>query len=170
MADCSFPQEKNNEEDTSPGSAGFQLQIHTHDCLIVRPHVSDTIHWRTRHHKQFSVLSIQNKHTEKVWAGVVAGARGGGGMLIQAPLWHWYAQQEWQNISQAHMHAGGRARTAAQRSHLLAAVAEVLRRQMLRRYDSSLWILQPRLCSWLLHYGICLISLARVICCTRGGR
>jgi len=46
---------------------------------------------------------------------------------------------------------------------------DVLKHQMLRCYDSSLWILQPLLCSWLLHYGICLISLAGVICCTRGG-
>lgn len=46
---------------------------------------------------------------------------------------------------------------------------EVLKHQMLCCYDSSLWILKPRLCSWLLHYGICLISLACVICCTQGG-
>lgn len=46
---------------------------------------------------------------------------------------------------------------------------EVLKHQMLCCYDSSLWILPPPLWFWLLHYGICLISLACVMSCTQGG-
>ena len=50
-----------------------------------------------------------------------------------------------------------------------AWVGGELKHQMLSCHDSRLWILPAAQCSWLLHYGICLISCACVMCCTQGG-